>query len=131
MFFLKIMLRSLRRIARTTTRRFVDPPKRIQRINESLDTKKARLIYQSRKRGILESDLLCSTFLEKYKDTLSEAQLDQFDKLLDESDWDLYYWCVGEKVVPDEFRDDDVLKMMSEHFRSGAASRMPNLPTKC
>ena len=48
---------------------------------------------QSRKRGTLESDLLLSTFASKYLQSMTEAQLTQYDLFLDENDWDIYYWA--------------------------------------
>jgi len=41
-------------------------PEYPQRENEDLEVRKQRLIYQSRKRGMLENDLLLSTFASKY-----------------------------------------------------------------
>ncbi|KAG7704158.1 hypothetical protein KL950_004485 [Ogataea haglerorum] len=37
----------------------------LPRINESIEKKRRRLLYQSRKRGILESDLLLSRFADR------------------------------------------------------------------
>ena len=113
-------------------RQFIEPPQRLERPNESPETKRRRLQYQSRKRGILESDLLCSTFAQKYLDGMSDAEMDMYDRLLDENDWDLYYWAAGERQVPDEFRDNPVLAKMQRHFRNEAKQilRMPNLNTK-
>ncbi|RDA94643.1 hypothetical protein CP533_2492 [Ophiocordyceps camponoti-saundersi (nom. inval.)] len=65
----------------------------IQRSGEDSTTKRARLLYQSRKRGTLESDLLLSSFADAHLPTLSESQLSQYDKFLDENDWDIYYWA--------------------------------------
>lgn len=48
---------------------------------------------QSRKRGTLESDLLLSTFASANLPTLPSHLLDQYDLLLDENDWDIYYWA--------------------------------------
>lgn len=68
----------------TTT---IPVPKRVHRINETLEAKKSRLLYQSRKRGILEMDLLCSLYAKKYLPVLnSHTELDNYDKLLDEMD---------------------------------------------
>lgn len=50
-------------------------------------------IDQSRKRGTLESDLLLSTFADKYLATMTPEQLTQYDLFLDENDWDIYYWA--------------------------------------
>jgi succinate dehydrogenase flavin-adding protein (antitoxin of CptAB toxin-antitoxin module) len=51
---------------------------------------------QSRKRGILESDLLLSTFAADHLPTMTEEQLLQYDRFLDENDWDIYYWATQE-----------------------------------
>lgn len=51
---------------------------------------------QSRKRGTLESDLLCSTFANENLASMSKKQLEQYDLFLDENDWDIYYWATQE-----------------------------------
>ncbi len=48
---------------------------------------------QSRKRGILESDLVLSTFAAAHLPTMTAAQLTEYDLFLDENDWDIYYWA--------------------------------------
>lgn len=82
----------------------IPPP--LNRTGESIVAKKRRLVYSSRKRGILETDLLLSTFIDKEIDKMTELELFQYDKLLNENDWDIYYWTTGAKNPP-EF----VLKM--------------------
>lgn len=39
-----------------------------------------RLLYQSRKRGMLENDLILSTFAHKYLNKLNEKQIDEYDR---------------------------------------------------
>ena len=53
----------------------------IVRTGETIEVKRARLLYQSRKRGILESDLLLSRFADKYLKTMTMEELDEYDKL--------------------------------------------------
>lgn len=53
-------------------------------------------IDQSRKRGILESDLLLSTFADVNLPKMTLKQLQQYDLFLDENDWDIYYWATQE-----------------------------------
>ncbi|KAJ7906278.1 hypothetical protein B0H13DRAFT_2233605 [Mycena leptocephala] len=55
------------------------PP--LPRPNESVSTLRARLVYQSRKRGTLESDLILSTFAREHLGGMSEAELREYDKL--------------------------------------------------
>jgi succinate dehydrogenase assembly factor 2 len=55
-------------------------PLSLPRHGESADVLRARLVYQTRKRGTLESDLLMSTFAHEWHPKLSEGELREFDK---------------------------------------------------
>jgi len=68
----------------------------LRRTGEDANTMRARLLYQSRKRGTLESDLLMSTFAEAHLREMTMAQMRQLDLFLDENDWDIYYWATQE-----------------------------------
>ncbi|CZR53157.1 probable EMI5 Protein required for transcriptional induction of the early meiotic-specific transcription factor IME1, also required for sporulation [Phialocephala subalpina] len=68
----------------------------LRRTGEDPNTMRARLLYQSRKRGTLESDLLMSTFAEAHLRDMTPAQMTQYDLFLDENDWDIYYWATQE-----------------------------------
>ncbi|ELR02573.1 hypothetical protein GMDG_01098 [Pseudogymnoascus destructans 20631-21] len=65
----------------------------IVRVGEDEGTMRARLVYQSRKRGIREADLLLSTFADAHLPNMTLAQMTAYDRLLDENDWDIYYWA--------------------------------------
>lgn len=104
----------------------------IKRVGETKEIKIARLVYQSRKRGILESDLLLSRFAKKHLKTFSEVDLDEYDKLLDEPDWDIYYWATQNYDVtplPDKWKDSKVLLMLQEDAKNHDKEilRMPEL----
>ncbi|KAF1993642.1 DUF339-domain-containing protein [Amniculicola lignicola CBS 123094] len=68
----------------------------LRRTGEDVATTRARLLYQSRKRGTLESDLLLSTFADAHLSSLPPHLLQQYDLFLDENDWDIYYWATQE-----------------------------------
>ncbi|KAK3686394.1 Succinate dehydrogenase assembly factor 2 mitochondrial [Vermiconidia calcicola] len=68
----------------------------LRRTGEDANTMRARLLYQSRKRGTLESDLLLSTFANENLGNMTAKQLQQYDLFLDENDWDIYYWATQE-----------------------------------
>ncbi|KAI0528289.1 Flavinator of succinate dehydrogenase-domain-containing protein [Xylaria bambusicola] len=70
----------------------------LRRIGEDEKTMRARLVYQSRKRGILETDLLLSTFADEYLPTMTLEEMSQYDLFLDENDWDIYYWATQEEL---------------------------------
>lgn len=114
--------------------RIIDPeldlpaPTPLDRTGETIDVTRKRLIYQSRKRGMLENDLLLSTFADKYLKTMNEEELHLYDRLLDENDWDIYYWVTGKKPVPEKF-DHGVMQRLKEYSRNERKHmlRMPEL----
>lgn len=110
-----------------------------EKIDEPIEVKKRRLLYESRKRGMLENCILlrclcmdfaaivallvklwfryrdvkivlvkqlllllcslCSLFAKRYLNRMSENQLQQYDRLINEpsNDWDIYYWATGKR----------------------------------
>lgn len=104
----------------------------ISREGESLDKKRARLIYQSRKRGILETDLLLSRFSAKYLKGMSAEELEEYDALLDELDWDIYYWATKNyktSPIPDKWKKSKLLMKLQEFSENKEKEilRMPDL----
>ncbi|KAK7202531.1 Flavinator of succinate dehydrogenase-domain-containing protein [Myxozyma melibiosi] len=104
----------------------------LPRINEPIENKRARLLYQSRKRGILETDLILSRFAATYLKEFNEAELEEYDKFLDEYDWDIYYWVTGNpsSPVPEKWQKSKILEMVKaqvEAFSKTEAVRMPEL----
>ncbi|CCO29367.1 Succinate dehydrogenase assembly factor 2, mitochondrial OS=Cryptococcus neoformans var, neoformans serotype D (strain JEC21 / ATCC MYA-565) GN=EMI5 PE=3 SV=1 [Rhizoctonia solani AG-1 IB] len=93
-------------------------PPPIPRHNESLSTLRARLVYQTRKRGTLESDLLLSTFAKEHLPKMSEHELKEFDKLLDEPDWDIYYWATNKKQPPPKWEGTALLDKLRVHAKN-------------
>jgi antitoxin CptB len=69
-------------------------------MSEPITVRRKRLIYQSRYRGVLESDLLLGRFADRYVATMDDVQLDRYEALLEESDPDLLAWIAGRVPVP-------------------------------
>ncbi|XP_068627956.1 succinate dehydrogenase assembly factor 2-B, mitochondrial-like [Battus philenor] len=86
---------------------------------QSLECRKARLHYQSRKRGMLENDLLLSTFAKKYLNGFNAQQTLMYDRLINSpsNDWDLFYWIVGKQPTPKEF-DNEVMDLLKRHAKN-------------
>ncbi len=68
-------------LASTTTPLDIPPPAPLPRPNEAIEQLRARLVYQSRKRGTLESDLLLSTFARDNLVFMTETELKEYDKV--------------------------------------------------
>ncbi|GIY05284.1 succinate dehydrogenase assembly factor 2, mitochondrial [Caerostris darwini] len=91
----------------------------IERENENITEKRARLLYQSRKRGMLENGLILSTFAGKYLNSFNPEQLALYDKLINipSNDWDLYYWATGVKSTPPEF-ENEIMELLKRHVKN-------------
>ncbi|TEB34273.1 DUF339-domain-containing protein [Coprinellus micaceus] len=103
------------------------PP--IPRPNETEQSMRARLVYQSRKRGTLETDLLLSTFARDFLSTMSLAEMGEYDKLLDEPDWDIYYWSTNQREAPERWANSPLLAKLRVHVKNEGKDvrKMPEL----
>lgn len=95
------------------------PSPYIVRENESITDKRARLLYQSRKRGMLENGLILSTFAGRYLSSFNDQQLNLYDKLINlpSNDWDLYYWATEVKDTPKEFKNE-IMELLKRHVKN-------------
>ncbi|KAI1850724.1 hypothetical protein JX265_004434 [Neoarthrinium moseri] len=100
----------------------------MRRVGEDEKTMRARLVYQSRKRGTLESDLLLSTFADKYLPQMSKEQMAQYDLFLDENDWDIYYWATQETPSPDAAASESSTPAPQSSSSSTAGTWQPTSP---
>ncbi|OWF54939.1 succinate dehydrogenase assembly factor 2, mitochondrial-like [Mizuhopecten yessoensis] len=109
------------------------PPPYKERLNEDEDVMRSRLLYQSRKRGMLENGLLLSTFAAKYLDGMNEQQLILYDRLINtpSNDWEIYYWAVGQRPVPEKFQSEIMDKLIEHALNKDRQNRsqQPDLPT--
>ncbi len=46
-------------------------------------------------------DLILGPFADARLDGLDAAALDAYERLLEENDWDIYYWITGARPVPE------------------------------
>lgn len=105
-------------------------PKYPVRDNEPIDVRKQRLLYQSRKRGMLENDLLLSTFAAKFLKSMTDEQVQMYDTLINQvsNDWDIYYWATCKKPTPVEY-ENEIMAMLKLHVqnKNRVSLRMPDL----
>ncbi len=63
-----------------------------------------RLRMRSWRRGTKEMDLILGGFADAELAGLEAPMLDVYETLLEENDWDLYYWVTGAREVPEVHR---------------------------
>jgi antitoxin CptB len=79
------------------------------------------LRFRSWHRGTREADLLLGGFADRHLPFMTEAQLERFERLLENSDPELYSWVTGRDSIPPE-HDHDVMAMLQDHVGRPVAS---------
>ncbi|HWE99083.1 MAG TPA: succinate dehydrogenase assembly factor 2 [Caulobacteraceae bacterium] len=67
-----------------------------------------RVKFRAWRRGFREADLILGPFADAHAPAMDEAELDRFERLLEQGDHEIYGWILGSLPVPQEF-DDDLL----------------------
>jgi antitoxin CptB len=70
------------------------------RSSDGLDPRRRRLLFRAWHRGIREMDLILGRFADAAIVELSDAELDDLERLMERPDPELYAWVSGEMPVP-------------------------------
>lgn len=65
-----------------------------------LDERRRRLLFRSWHRGIREMDLVLGRFAEAQIGTLTDAELDEYERWLEVPDQQIFAWVNGSQAVP-------------------------------
>ena len=76
-----------------------------------IETRRKRLLYRSIYRGNTENDLLLGQFARAHLASFGSAELDQYERVLDTGDNDIFDWVSANADVPPE-ADTPVLRML-------------------
>ncbi len=79
-----------------------------------MNERRRKLKFRAWRRGFREMDLLVGAFAEENINGFNEAELDEFEAILDVADWEVYAWLIGQKDVPAE-NDGPVIQRLIKH----------------
>ena len=65
-----------------------------------MDERRRKLTFRAWRRGFREMDLLMGSFADAHIASLNDEGLDEFERLLQIPDWEVYAWLIGQKSVP-------------------------------
>jgi antitoxin CptB len=88
--------------------------------SEGLDARRRRLLFRSWHRGIREMDLVLGRFADAQLSAWSEAELDDYERLLEIPDQPFFAWVSGAEAVPSEY-DSAMFRRLREFHDSGEA----------
>lgn len=65
-----------------------------------LDARRRRVLFRARRRGLREMDLVMGQFADMNLAAMNEAELSEFERLLDVPDPEVLAWITGEEPTP-------------------------------
>ena len=81
------------------------------RSSADLDPRRRKILFRAWHRGMREMDLIMGRFADAEIGNLNEAELDEFERLIEVLDRDLLSWVTGEAEVPENY-DSDVFRQL-------------------
>lgn len=81
---------------------------------ETTENRRKRLKFRSWHRGTREMDLLLGSFADRNLEGFSIEELDQFERILENNDPDLYNWVSGKELPPEEEKSS-VMSLLLQH----------------
>jgi antitoxin CptB len=84
-----------------------------ERSSGGLDARRRKLLFRSWHRGTREMDLILGRFSDAAIDSLTDAELDQYEQLLELQDADLLSWVMCTSPAPAAFDTPLLKKIMA------------------
>jgi len=84
-----------------------------------LDERRRKILFRSWHRGIREMDLLMGQFADAEIATMSDADLDDYERLIEVPDRDLFRWLLGEVETPSNYDTAVYRRLQAFHTHEG------------
>ena len=94
-----------------------------QRTSDGLDPRRRMVLFRAWHRGTREFELLTGRFADAQIGELSEAEVDDFEKLIEVPERDLIGWITGNLVTPENYDTSVWRKMKAFHKPTGPLHR--------
>lgn len=89
-----------------------------ERSSQGLDARRKRLLYRSWRRGVREMDLIIGRFADVHIDTFDDATLDDFERLIEVPNAELYAWVTGDEHAPADYDSTVLRALIAFHAKS-------------
>lgn len=71
--------------------------------SEGLDARRRRILYRAWHRGTREMDLIMGPFADAHLADMTEMELNEFERLIEVLDPDLFAWTTGAETPPPDY----------------------------
>ena len=89
------------------------------RSSDGLDVRRRRLLFRSWHRGTREADLIMGRFADVHIESFGDAELDEYEHVLEALETDLLAWVTGVSDVPSEHDTPMFRRVRDFHFQAG------------
>jgi antitoxin CptB len=93
-----------------------------ERSSEGLDARRRKLLFRAWRRGVREMDLIVGRFADAHIDKFDDAGLDDFERLIEAGNVELYAWVVGTQSAPAHYDTAVLAQLKAFHARAGNES---------
>jgi antitoxin CptB len=85
--------------------------------HDASDLRRRRLLFRSTHRGTFENDLLIGGFVRAQLSSLTDAELDALEAVMEMPDTDLADWLTGRMAIPEQEATPMLRRMRDFHTR--------------
>jgi antitoxin CptB len=90
-----------------------------QRSSAGLDERRRKLLFRAWRRGVREMDLIIGRFADAYIEQFDQPGLDDFERLIEAPNAELYAWVIGAEAAPSNFDTAVLAKLRAFHNQGG------------
>jgi antitoxin CptB len=89
-----------------------------QRSSAGLDVRRRRLLFRAWRRGVREMDLIIGRFADAYIEAFDAQGLDDFERLIEAPNAELYSWVTGSEIPPMAYDTAVLAKLRAFHLQA-------------
>ena len=93
------------------------------RSSKGLDVRRRKLLFRAWRRGVREMDLIVGRFADAYIDKFDDGALDDFERLIEVPNAELYAWVTGEETAPANYDTAVLRQLLDFHRLAGEAPK--------
>jgi antitoxin CptB len=93
-----------------------------ERSSSGLDERRRKLLFRAWRRGVREMDLIIGRFADAHIDKFDTKGLDDFERLIEAPNADLYAWVTGTESAPAAYDTAVLATLIAFHSRGSEIS---------
>jgi antitoxin CptB len=95
-----------------------------ERSSDGLDERRRKLLFRAWRRGVREMDLIVGRFADAHIEKFDDAGLDDFERLIEAPNAELYAWVIGAEDIPAPYDTAVLAKLREFHMRGSHERRV-------